>query len=82
MGISCSQRSAGDLSLFLNSNLDYYGLGERGSLKKSLAPIYSPKEARNGLLHDENLNTPITEIHSSFFFTDNPTYQTGLPQAV
>jgi hypothetical protein len=45
-------------------------------------PTHSRKEARFGLLHDENLNTPITEIHSSFFFTDNPTYQTGLPQAV
>jgi hypothetical protein len=79
MGISCSQRSAGDLSLFLNSNLDYYGLGERGSLKKSLAPIYSPKEARFELLCGENLNIPITETHSSFFSTDNTASKTDLP---
>ena len=62
------------------------------NLNRSLAPIYSPEEARfktfqksfiknaSQLLHDEKLKDSIPKIHSSFFPADNPTYQTGLPQ--
>ena len=31
------------------------------------------------LLHDENLNIPLSENHSSLFSADDPAYQTGLP---
>ena len=52
----------------------------KNASQRRFAPIYSRKEARFGLLRDENLNTPIIENHSSFFSADYPAYQTGLPQ--
>ena len=80
MGISCSQRSEGDLSLFVSSNPDYYGLGERGSLNMSLAQNQSQKEARFGLLRDENLSTLMTENLSCLFSADNPASMTDFPE--
>jgi len=79
MGICCSQRSAGDLSLFVSLNTDYYESDRSNNLNMSLAPIQSPKEARFGLLSDENLNTFITE-NSPFFFADGTDYEGRLKQ--
>lgn len=50
------------------------------NLKRSLAPIYSRKEARFGLLYDEKLNTPVTETHSSPFAADGIDYEGELKE--
>ncbi|MCK4735521.1 MAG: hypothetical protein KAT65_23915 [Methanophagales archaeon] len=79
MEISCSQRSEDDLSLFVSSNPDYYESDRSYNLNISLAPNYSPEEARFELLHDGKSRELIFENHYSFFSADNTAYEAGLP---
>jgi len=50
------------------------------NLTRSLAPIYSPKEARFGLLQDEKLRHAIMNNPSSFFSADNIASMTDFPE--
>jgi hypothetical protein len=48
------------------------------SQTRSLAPNYSPEEARFGLIHDGKSSELIFENHYSFFSADKTAYEAGL----